>query len=67
MSDTPNIDELRAKLAALDKLLADPHPGLFAWLMLYDRRVRELLALWNLELPGVVSKKDSPNITTAQP
>ena len=47
MSDTPNIDELRQKLAALDRLLADPHPGLLAWQMAYNQRVHDLLEFWH--------------------
>lgn len=46
MSETPNIDELKAHLSGLNALLSDPQPGLATWRLHYENRVTGLLTFW---------------------
>ncbi|KKL54938.1 hypothetical protein LCGC14_2260420 [marine sediment metagenome] len=36
VSDTPEVDKLRAIVSRLDNLLKDPHPGLMTWRKFMD-------------------------------
>jgi hypothetical protein len=55
VSDTPNIDDLRARLRRLDDLLADPHPGLSTWCQAYARASKHLLQFFLGEGPKIIS------------
>ncbi len=50
-SGTPNLDELKERLAHLQKLLDDPHPGLMTWSTAYLKASNRVLDFFGKIVP----------------